>query len=492
MTNFSAADVKRLRDATGAGMMDSKKALEEAEGDFDKAVEVLRIKGGKKVQSRGETRVAANGLVAAAEGAMIELASETDFVAKNEQFQTLAGDIVAHFGNSSATDVPSLLAETLRDGRTVAENIDALAAVIGEKLELRRAVKLDGQVATYLHKKASDLPAQVGVLVQFTGDDLAAARGAAMQVAAMRPRYLTIRPLRGRAGLTSLDPRRIGQDRQGRHTLSTPREGRPPMTEDVAAVAFSRSVTSSGVASSSEAVTSPVYRRVLLKLSGEVFGGGSIGVDPDVAQSLARQIAEVVVSGVQVAVVVGGGNFFRGAELQQRGMDRDRADYMGMLGTVMNCLALQDFLEKAGIPTRVQTAITMGQVAEPYIPRRAERHLEKGRVVIFGAGAGLPYFSTDTVAAQRALEIGCQVLLLAKFGVDGVYDADPRTHPEAVKFDTISYDEVIQRGLEVADAAAFSLCRDNAMPVVVFELADGNIARAARGEKIGTLVNSTG
>src|SRR5882762_997917 len=194
MANFSAADVKKLRDATGAGMMDCKKALEEADGDFDKAVELLRIKLGKKVESRGD-RVPTNGLVAAATSpvgaAMIELASETDFVAKNEQFGTLAGDIVAHFAGSSATDVPSLLEEKLEDGRTVAENIEALAAVIGEKLELRRAVKLDGQVATYLHKKASDLPAQVGVLVQFTGDDLNAARGAAMQVAAMRPRYLT-------------------------------------------------------------------------------------------------------------------------------------------------------------------------------------------------------------------------------------------------------------------------------------------------------------
>lgn len=191
MTSFSAADVKRLRDATGAGMMDSKKALEEAGGDFEKAVEVLRIKGSAKAQQRGEIRKTSNGLVAAAEGAMIELASETDFVAKNEQFQTLAGDIVAHFVNSAATDVPSLLAEKLKDGRTVAENVDALASVIGEKLELRRAVKVEGQVATYLHKKASDLPPQVGVLVQFTGDDLAAARGAAMQIAAMRPRYLT-------------------------------------------------------------------------------------------------------------------------------------------------------------------------------------------------------------------------------------------------------------------------------------------------------------
>ena len=251
-------------------------------------------------------------------------------------------------------------------------------------------------------------------------------------------------------------------------------------------------MTDEGTAAASSSQGAPAYRRVLLKLSGEVFGGGSVGVDPDVAQSLAQQIAEVVISGTQVAVVVGGGNFFRGAELSQRGMDRDRADYMGMLGTVMNCLALQDFLEKEGVPTRVQTAITMGQVAEPYIPRRAERHLEKGRVVIFGAGAGLPYFTTDTVAAQRALEMGCQVLLLGKSGVDGVYDADPRIRPDAVKFDTISYDEVLQRGLEVADAAAFSLCRDNGMPIVVFELTDGNIARAARGEKIGTLVNKTG
>jgi len=226
----------------------------------------------------------------------------------------------------------------------------------------------------------------------------------------------------------------------------------------------------------------------MLKLSGEVFGGGRLGVDPDVIASIARQISDVSDSGVQVAVVVGGGNFFRGAELSLRGMDRDRADYMGMLGTVMNCLALQDFLEKAGVPTRVQTAIAMGQVAEPYIPRRAERHLEKGRVVIFGAGAGMPYFSTDTAAAQRALEIGCDVLLMGKSGVDGVYDSDPKLNPAAVKFDRIGYDEVLRRGLLVADATAFSLCRDNAMPIVVFDLADGNIGRVVRGEKIGTLV----
>ena len=177
-------------------------------------------------------------------------------------------------------------------------------------------------------------------------------------------------------------------------------------------------------------------RRVVLKLSGEVFGGGAVGVDPDVVQSIARQIATVIRRGIQVAVVVGGGNFFRGAELQKRGMDRNRADYMGMLGTVMNCLALQDFLEKEGIETRVQTAITMAQVAEPYIPLRAIRHLEKGRAVIFGAGAGMPYFSTDTVTAQRALEIHADIVLMSKNGVDGVYTADPRIDPTARKLET--------------------------------------------------------
>ena len=233
------------------------------------------------------------------------------------------------------------------------------------------------------------------------------------------------------------------------------------------------------------------YKRVLLKLSGEVFGGAKgLGVDPDVVNDVARQISDVVRSGVQVAIVVGGGNYFRGAELQQRGMDRARADYMGMLGTVMNCLALQDFLEKEGIDTRVQTAITMGQVAEPYIPRRSIRHLEKGRVVIFGAGAGMPFFTTDTVAAQRALEIGADALLLAKSGVDGVYSSDPRKDKNATKFDQISYDEVLTKSLAVADAAAFSLCRENKLPIVVFNLLEkGNIARAVRGEAIGTLVN---
>jgi uridylate kinase len=231
-------------------------------------------------------------------------------------------------------------------------------------------------------------------------------------------------------------------------------------------------------------------RRVLLKLSGEAFGAGSLGVNPDVVSALAKEIA-VASQEVEIAIVVGGGNFFRGAELSQRGMDRGRADYMGMLGTVMNALALQDFLEQAGAATRVQSAISMTQVAEPYIPRRAERHLEKGRVVIFGAGAGLPYFSTDTVAAQRALEIGADVVLVAKNGVDGVYTADPNKDETATMIHEITYQEALVQGLKVVDSTAFSLCMDNKMPMVVFGMSpEGNLASAIRGDRIGTLVRA--
>ena len=220
-------------------------------------------------------------------------------------------------------------------------------------------------------------------------------------------------------------------------------------------------------------------------------------MNPDIVGGIAREIAAAAPKseddkgGVEIAVVVGGGNFFRGAELSQRGMDRGRADYMGMLGTMMNALALQDFLEQAGAGVRVQSAIAMTQVAEPYIPLRAERHLEKGRVVIFGAGAGLPYFSTDTVSAQRALEIGADAVLVAKNGVDGVYDDDPRTNPKAKKLDEISYQEALVQGLKVVDSTAFSLCMDNGMPMVVFGMEPaGNITKALKGDRLGTLVRA--
>lgn len=231
-------------------------------------------------------------------------------------------------------------------------------------------------------------------------------------------------------------------------------------------------------------------RRVLLKLSGEAFGAGALGVNPDVVSQIAREIAAAT-GQVEIAIVVGGGNFFRGAQLSQSGLDRGRADYMGMLGTVMNALALQDFLEQAGAPTRVQSAISMTQVAEPYIPLRAVRHMEKGRVVIFGAGAGLPYFSTDTVAAQRALEIHASEVLVAKHGVDGVYSADPKKDASATRFESLTYREALQKGLKVVDSTAFSLCMDNNMDMRVFGVSpDGNITKALLGESIGTLVTS--
>jgi len=229
-------------------------------------------------------------------------------------------------------------------------------------------------------------------------------------------------------------------------------------------------------------------RRVLLKLSGEVFGGGKVGVDPDTVRGVAQQIAATV-GEVEVAIVVGGGNFFRGAELSAAGMDRSRADYMGMLGTVMNCLALQDFLEQCGVETRVQSAIAMAQVAENYIPRRAIRHMEKDRVVIFGAGAGLPYFSTDTVAAQRALEVDADEVLMAKSGVDGVYTADPKKDPTAQKLDTLTYSEALLKNIRVMDQTAMTMCQDNKLDMLVFGMeGEGNVAAAIRGERIGTTV----
>ena len=232
------------------------------------------------------------------------------------------------------------------------------------------------------------------------------------------------------------------------------------------------------------------FKRVVLKLSGEALAGEKgFGLDPVVVDSLAAQIQEVVESGLEVAIVNGGGNFWRGISGSNKGMDRATADYMGMLATVINSLALQDALEGRGVPTRVQTAIEMRQIAEPYIRRKAIRHMEKERVVIFAAGTGNPYFSTDTTAALRAAEIEADAILMAKKGVDGVYDADPAVHPEATMFEELEYIEVIQRQLSVMDSTAISLCMDNNIPIVVFNIdKPGNILRAASGEKIGTLV----
>ncbi|MGN6386172.1 MAG: UMP kinase [Verrucomicrobiota bacterium] len=233
----------------------------------------------------------------------------------------------------------------------------------------------------------------------------------------------------------------------------------------------------------------PKYRRILIKLSGEALGDEQgCGINPEAIHDMARQIREVRDLGVGVVIVVGGGNIFRGLQGSEKGIERATADYMGMLGTVINALALQDALEKQGVPTRVQSAISLAQVAEPFIRRRAVRHLEKGRVVIFGGGTGNPYFSTDTTAALRAAEIGADVILKAT-KVDGIYDSDPKKNPKAQRYEQITFLEALQKQLKVMDSTAFSLCLDNKMPIIVFNMFDdNNLARVVQGEKVGTLV----
>jgi uridylate kinase len=233
------------------------------------------------------------------------------------------------------------------------------------------------------------------------------------------------------------------------------------------------------------------YKRILLKLSGEVLAGKSkFGIDGECIKALAAEIAEVAAQGVQLGVVIGGGNFFRGVAAAARQMDRVSADSMGMLATVINCIAMQDALEKQGVPTRVMTAIHMNQLAEPYIRRRAIRHLDKGRVVVFGGGTSNPFFSTDSAGSLRALEIGAEIFAKAT-GVDGVYDKDPRKHPDAVKYDRVTYDEMLGRNLAVMDASAVAMCRDNKLPIVVFNLTTrGNIMRMSMGEPVGTTIGN--
>jgi uridylate kinase len=236
---------------------------------------------------------------------------------------------------------------------------------------------------------------------------------------------------------------------------------------------------------------SPKYKRVLLKLSGEaLMGDQGFGIDPKVVRAVAAQVGALVEDGVEVSVVLGGGNIWRGLRASSEGMDRAVADYMGMLATVLNALALQDALEKTGRPTRVMTAISMPEVAEPYIFRRAIRHMEKGRVVLLAAGTGNPYFSTDTAAALRALELDAEIILFAKNKVDGVYSSDPNLHPDAVRFDDLSYAEAIRMGLKVVDGPALALCQENALPAIVFNMQDEeNIRRVVAGERVGTLVH---
>ena len=438
MSTITAADVKALRERTGAGMMDCKKALAEADGDVDKAIEILRVKGQAQAAKRGE-RMASEGVVASyihangKIGVLVEVDCETDFVAKNDDFKEFAREVALHIAAAN----PLYVAE-----EDVPE--DARAA------ELK-----------IFEEQAADKPENVRPKIA-EGRLAEVARGGRPPEPAAREQGQARR--RDDRGAARADGREDGRERRDPAVPAIRRRG--------------------GV--------TPAFQRVLLKLSGEALMGSlEYGADPDRIAAIAAAVKKVGDSGVQFGIVVGGGNIYRGLAGAAEGMDRATGDYMGMLATVLNALALQDALEKIGAHTRVQSAITISEVAEPYIRRRAIRHLEKGRIVIFAAGTGNPFFTTDTAAALRALEIHADAILMAKHGVDGVYSADPRAVTDAEFLSELTHREAIERRLGVMDSTALSLCMDNSLPIHVFNMDDeSNIERIVSGERVGTVVST--
>ena len=453
-TPIGAEAVKQLRELTGAGFMDCKHALEATDGDLERATALLREKGLSAAASKSG-REAREGLVSSyihtggRIGVLIEVNCETDFVARTDEFQKLVRSLAIQVAGLAPefVTVESIPADVLAAKR---EELLADHLVQGKPEAIRGQI-VDGQLR-----------------------EVAAAG----------------RPLRAAIPRHGPDRRRAGDGSGGPHRRAHPRAPLHPLRARGGAVSDAPAgVIASGPGASDKA-GGPRYSRILLKISGEaLLGDRQYGVDPAMTSFIAKQIGDVQAAGVEVAVVVGGGNIFRGMAAAARGMDRATGDYMGMLATVMNGLALQDALEKAGVQTRVMSAIAMNEVAEPYIRRRAVRHLEKGRVVIFAAGTGNPYFTTDTAAALRAVEIGAEVMLKAT-KVDGVYDADPLTHPDAIRHEHLTFSDVLQDRLQVLDATAVSLCMENGLPIVVFDLhRAGNIRRVALGEPVGTRID---
>jgi len=421
--------VKELREKTGAGILDCQKALTENGNSIDKAIDYLRQKGLAAAQKKAG-RETNQGLIHAyihaggKIGVLIEVNCETDFVARNEQFKAFVNDLALQVAAAS----PSYVRR-----EEIAEDVVAKERSIYEG-------QATGRLAENHRGQAREvLP---GKLLARTGLHQG-----------------SIRRHQGSAGATNRQNRRE-HECPPIHTIPT----RPSMS-------------------------SAHYRRILLKVSGEMLAGEQgYGVQPSILEGLAEEIADVVAMDVEVAVVIGGGNIFRGLAASARGMERASADYMGMLATVLNALALQNALEGKGVSTRVQSAIEMRQLAEGYIRRRAIRHLEKKRVVIFAGGTGNPYFSTDTAASLRAMEIGAQVIMKGT-KVDGIYDSDPVKNPQAKKYAEIPFLSILTQNLKVMDSTAISLCMDNRLPLIVFNLKEkGNFKRVVQGEPIGTLV----
>ena len=447
----SAEMVKELRDRTGAGVMDCKAALEASAGDSRAPSSTFARRGladaAKKAHRDARDGVVASYIHAGSKiGVLVEVNCETDFVARTDDFQQLVKDVAMQVAAAN----PLYVAREQVPGSVVEKEREIYREQVADQKKPAPGPRQDrrGQARQVLHR---DLPPRAAVHQGPLGQDEDERSGGSGDGQARRARAReALRPLPGRRGLS--------------------RPGRPLMPEPGAV---------------------PAYRRIVLKLSGEALAGRQgYGIDPEILARVADEIAEIVHLGVQVAVVIGGGNIFRGIAASAGGMERATGDYMGMLATVINALALQDAIEKAGVATRVLSAIEMRAVAEPYIRRRAIRHLEKGRVVVFAAGTGNPFFTTDTAGALRAVEIGAEAIFKAT-RVDGIYTADPEKDPTAVKLDRVGYIEVLNRGLKVMDTTAISLCMENKLPIVVFDLnRPGNIRKIMSGEPVGSMVSA--
>ena len=486
--NISATQVKELRDKTGAPMMDCKQALTEAKGDLEQAVVLLRKKG-ISVAGKKASRVTKEGAVASyihaggKIGVLVEVNCESDFVARTEDFKELVHDIAMHIAASDPKFVrkEDVTAEAFEREKDIYR---AQAAATGkppqvvEKIVEGKMSKFYEEVCLLEQPFIRDQTVSIGQLVATKigklGENIAVRRFARFKVGEVGATIAVTKP----------------ETEEPNKEFRVASFGAPFLMYS-RAEGIGRLVTAAGSRRYKTMMPTPVFKRILLKLSGEALAANQgFGVDPLRIHEIAAELADVHSLGIQIAIVVGGGNFFRGVAEQAREMDRVSADHMGMLATVINALALQDALEKQGIHTRVQSAIEMNQVAEPFIRRRAIRHLEKDRVVIFAGGTGNPYFSTDTAASLRAMEIKADAILKAT-KVDGIYDADPMLVKDAKKFAEISYMEVLKRGLKVMDSTAISLCKDNNLPIIIFNLNQrGNIRKVVIGEKIGSLVSA--
>jgi uridylate kinase len=476
MAEISAALVKELREKTGAGMMDCKRALQETNGDIEAATVILREKGMAQVAKRAG-RATTEGKVGyrladdGSKGTMVAVGCETEPVSNNEEFLAFAKKVL------EAVEANGVGADSeLEDERV------GLSVKLGENIVVVGGARFEAVDGAKIHAYAHPPANKFGSLLQMRGGDDDLGRKVAMHIVSMRPRFI---------GREDVPPDLITSEREifanSDEVQSKPEQAREKIVDGM----LNKKFFGTNVLVDQEWIYDSSFRRVVLKLSGEaLMGTRDHGIDVGVVRRLAEEIVSVHEGGVGIAIVVGGGNFYRGMAAAAEGMERATADYAGMLATLLNALALQDVLERQGASTRVQSALEVSEVAEPYIRRKAIRHLEKGRIVIFAAGTGNPFFTTDTAAALRALEIGADAILMAKHGVRGVYDGDPRTDPEAVFIPQLTHLEAIERGLKVMDTTALSLCMDNRLTIHVFELADGNIARVVAGEEVGTVIET--